>query len=76
MCEHAGSCADGCVEIMLDIKYHHKALDVITDYPPPSLITSARMTHEIAIAFNFVAMSKYQTVSVGSIAIYFMSVDV
>lgn len=43
---YAGSYTDGSAEIMLDMKYHHTALDVITDYPPPSLITSARMNHE------------------------------
>lgn len=42
----AGSYAGGCAETMLDMKYPHTALDVITDYPPPSLITSARMNHE------------------------------
>ena len=44
--ERAGSYAGGCAETMLDMKYPHTALDVITDYPPPSLITSARMNHE------------------------------
>lgn len=43
----AGSYAGGCAETMLDMKYPHTALDVITDYPPPSLITSARMNHEL-----------------------------
>lgn len=27
----------GCAEIMLDINYHHKALDERIVYPPPSL---------------------------------------
>lgn len=56
MHEEAGSCSYGGSDIMLDLKYNHKGLDVITD-PPPFLITSAHMNHEMAITFDFVAMS-------------------
>lgn len=36
--------------------YYHMALDVIPDCPPPSLITSACMNHEIALS-DFVTVS-------------------